>query len=128
MSWITICGEEASELERSLLSRVEQRIASGKFARRDVEYVAKLSRPIFSESATLDEDALEKLRSLCKLWDVDIRPSTISSHRKFVGPVIVKCKQLLFPLLRVLMKDFISQQREFNATAITLLAKLSARR
>ena len=123
-----MCGEADANLEQRVATQVQNRIAAGQFAARDVEYVSKLSRPIFSGSTQLDDDSLEKLRTLCKLWDVDIRPAAITSHRKFVGPIIVKCKQIFFPLLRVLLKDFIAQQREFNATAITLLAKLSGQR
>ena len=128
MGWIMVCGEADANLEQRVASQVQGRIAAGQFAARDVEYVAGLTRPVFSGRADLDDDSLEKLRTLCKMWDVDIRPATITSHRKLRGPLIVKCKQVFFPLLRVLLKDFIAQQREFNATAITLLAKVSAQR
>ena len=128
MGWIMVCGEADANLEQRVASQVQGRIAAGQFAARDVEYVAGLTRPVFSGRADLDDDSLEKLRTLCKMWDVDIRPAAITSHRKFLGPLIVKCKQVFFPLLRVLLKDFIAQQREFNATAITLLAKVSAQR
>ena len=75
----------------------------------------------------VSNDQLEKLRRLCQVWDVDIRPGEITSHRPIIGRVIVAGKKLLFPVIRALLKNYLSQQREFNAAAISLLADLCSR-
>lgn len=125
MSWITITSEQDATLEATITARVQAKINAARFSARDVEYVSKLKRPLLDRTLNLPDTRLEKLRRLCQLWDLEIRPAKITSHRKFVGPLIVGFKKLLFPVLKVLLKDLVIQQREFNASAISLMAELS---
>lgn len=67
---------------------------------------------------------LEALRRLCQIWDVDLKQPAITSHRKFIGPIIVAAKRIVFPILRTFMRDTLRQQRDFNAQAIALLMQL----
>ncbi len=125
MAWLSICSSESPALEGTLRDAVCAKIARGVFEERDVEYLAKLSRPVVDGALELTDARLEKLRRLCQTWEVGIKQANITSHRKIVGPFIVGVKRALFPILRILLKDFIKQQRDFNAAAITLLADLS---
>lgn len=124
-NWLTVCGERAPELEARLLERVEGRIASGEYSWHDAAYISKMHLQASGGRLQVTDKTLEKLRRLCQLWDVEIRTKEISSHRKFVGPVIVAAKRALYPVLRIFLKDFIRQQRSFNAQVISLLTDLA---
>ena len=123
-TWLSVAGEAAPDIARELSEAVEQKIAQGKYRREDVEYIGRIKRQLVDGTLDVSESKLEKLRRLCQLWEVDIKPSEISSHRPFIGPVIVAFKKLLFPILRVLLKDTLRQQRDFNSAAISLLTEL----
>ena len=125
MSWLSVCASEAPELEHKLAESVRLKVQAGKFEQRDIEYLARLKRPLVDGTLAISDQRLEMLRRLCQLWEVDIKQGKITSHRKIVGPLIVAFKRALFPLLRVLLRDFIKQQRDFNSAAISLLADLS---
>lgn len=130
-SWLKICGAEDKAIENRIAQACADKISQGLYDENRVRYVEKLSFAYGSsafdvKSFKVADAQLEKLRRLCQLWDVDIRVGGISSHRKFIGPFIVAFKKVLFPLIKVLLKDFIEQQREFNATCIALLSELSA--
>ncbi len=125
MSWVSVSAESCSALSSLIEGRVESRIKAGEFLQKDIDYIANLKRPALDGAVGLSDVRLEKLRRLCQLWDIDIRPMQITSHRKIIGPVIVAIKRLTFPIIKMLLKDFIRQQRDFNASAILLLAELS---
>jgi hypothetical protein len=123
--WIVAAGRGDSGLEEYVHARVQERIAAGKYSAGDIAYIAKMSARVTADKLDVSYQTLEKLRRLCQLWDVDLRPGGISSHRKILGPAIVAAKRLFYPVLRVFMKDFIRQQRSFNAAVISVLAELS---
>lgn len=122
--WIRICGNEEDELARELGARLERRIAAGQVNPDEIRRVEKLTF-LPSSRLELSSQALDKLRRLCQLWDVDLRCQTIRSHRPLIGPVIVAVKKLFYPVLRVFLKDTLRQQSDFNAAAVSLLADLA---
>jgi len=124
-SWLTVNGEDANALALKLQSEVEAKISSGKYTARDVSYLKTLNRPVLSEKLNVSEERLEKLRALCQAWDIEIRASSISSHRPIIGPLIVLVKKTLQPLLKILLRDTINQQRNFNAAVITAVVDLT---
>ncbi len=124
VKWLTVCGHEETQLAREIGDAVKAKIAAGAISEPKMRYVEKVSLALVSGTLNASEKDLEKLRRLCQLWDVDIRVGNISSHRKFIGPIIVAIKRVLFPLVKVLLKDFLEQQREFNAVTIGLLASV----
>jgi hypothetical protein len=127
--WLVVSGHESAALEKELAELHEKRLNETELKAADVHYVSRLSCGFIDKSAfSISDDRLEKLRMLCRLWDVDIRAAQITSHRRFIGPVIVKAKKLFYPLLAALLKDVLHQQRLFNATAIELLAEVSAQK
>lgn len=124
-NWITIGGNAQSQLQQRVEQQFSSRLSAGKFTSRDVDYIRTLKRPLLDSTASLSPSKLEKLRRLCQLWDIEFRAVKITSHRRVIGPLVVGVKRLYLPLLRVLLKDLIRQQRDFNAAAISLLAELS---
>jgi len=124
--WIKVCGEPATELAERVAAQVNARIASGEFARRDIEYVSTLDRRLFSGNVQMSEENFDRLRNLCRLWDIDIKVGEIRSHRPVIGPIIVAVKKVLLPILRMLLKDTIRQQRTFNGLVVETVAQIAA--
>ena len=126
---LLVCGKPALELELQLAARVRGRLAAGEFTEQDMRIVADLNKRNDDLRLTLSDIKLERIRRLCQLWDIELRsPNQITSHRKFVGPFIVAAKKLVYPILRVLLKDLIRQQRDFNGSVISYLAESEAER
>jgi len=126
--WLQVMGEKDTELRQRAEDGVAQKLAASIYTPDEMERIRRLDASLVDEEIGLDEVALGKLRRLCQIWDVDIRVTHISSHRPIIGPVIVFCKRLFLPILRFLLKDSLRQQRDFNATAISLLADIASKR
>jgi hypothetical protein len=124
-SWLNIRGKDAPDIAEALEQSVNAKVAAGKFRREDIEYIARIDRQLVKGTLDVSDSRLEKLRRLCQLWEVDLKAGEITSHRRIIGPFIVAFKKLLLPMVRVLFKDTLRQQRDFNAATISLLTELS---
>ncbi len=133
MSWIVLLGNEGHALEQDLKRRLDDRIAGklaaptvqGKPTAEEVRYVTELELKIPAAGNHLNEQDHALLRALCRLSNVELLPFSISSHRRFVGPIIIKVKRLIFRFLQVLLRDVLRQQREFNMRAVEMISVLS---
>jgi len=123
--WLVVCGKADLELARALTTRVKQRVQSGSFSWEDVRNIAAIPARLVSGDIHISTKRLELLRRMCQSWDIELRPREISSHRPFIGPLIVACKRVLLRMVQVLFKDLLQQQRDFNALAVTVLAGLA---
>src|SRR5438105_4858716 len=99
-NWLKVCGEENSALQDELSTAVSSRISGGEYKAADVEHIDSLPLRLLQKSADFDDQRLERLRALCKLWDIELKPGAITSHRAVIGPIIVGVKRLFFPVLR----------------------------
>lgn len=124
-TWLKFAGEDNLELEKTLTERVKARIAKGDYSENDCKVIQQMRMSVVHGELPIDDYALEKLRHMCQLWDVDLRPRAITSHRKFIGPIIVASKKIFFPIIKIFLKDFIRQQRDFNAATIRMMGALS---
>lgn len=120
-------GKQSAELQEEVKSLVSQRISSGKYRREDVEYVKSLDLFPVKDASNLDSEMLERLRRISEVWEVKLGHDPITSHRPIVGPVIVALKRMIFPLVSLVLKKPLEQQRRFNAEVVSLLAKLASR-
>ena len=123
--WLHVPGTDSEALAAHLSERVSERTKRKEYLPEEVEYVKRRTLSPASATLRISPERLEKLRTLCQLWDVDIRMLSITSHRKVVGPVIVALKKVLYRFLKVLLKDTLRQQRSFNSEAVSLLVDLS---
>jgi hypothetical protein len=124
-AWIKVAGDENQALEEKLSALKEQRIQEKKYSENDCAVISEMEMSVIKGNLDVDALILERLRHMASLWDVDFRAQNITSHRKFAGPIIVAFKKALFPLIRFVLKDFIRQQRDFNASTIRLVGLLS---
>ena len=113
-------------LENELSENSSASLKKHNFSAISLSYLKKLDRSISlsGQYSAQNEVLIEKLRTLCKFWDVDPTVGQISSHRKYIGPLIVKAKMALFSVLRVLLKPSYEKQRNFNAQVIELLTEI----
>ncbi len=125
---ISICGEDSPDMAEMVSILADRRMKEKDFNEGDVDYIRKLKLKLLDGGLDIEEKDLEKLRTLCKLWDVELKPSIITSHRPLIGHLIVTLKKLIFPVIRVLLKDSFKQQRDFNAAAVSMLAELLNRK
>ena len=74
-------------------------------------------------------ELIDKFRIACSRWDVHLKPpSSITSHRPLIGPIIVMVKKAIYPILRNLLKDFTREQREFNAASLAIMAEMTQKK
>lgn len=120
-----VSSDELDKLLEQIDQQVTGRIASKDYSEDDLYYVKKVDLRLSKGSLDISDKELERLRLLCSLWDVDLRPAQITSHRPVIGPLIVAAKRIMFPILKVFLKDLIRQQKDFNAATIMLLSDLA---
>lgn len=120
-SWLRIAGAVDSDRAKNIFGQVEAKVAAGEFSWDEVAYVSKVTMSASAGALHLNEEQLEKIRRACQLWDVDIRLKEITSHRPVIGPIIVQLKRLIYPILQAFLKDFVRQQRSFNAAVLAML-------
>lgn len=121
---ITVCGEDNKSLADLIATRAESRMAEKGYTEKDIEYIRKYKQELIETDLLVEDKDLERLRSLCKLWDVELKSAEITSHRPIIGQFIVAMKKLVFPVLKVFLKDSFKQQRDFNAQAISMMAEI----
>lgn len=93
----------------------------------EVETVSNLARPLFPPGFLLPESARESMQLLCRLSQTQLRPaSAITSHRRFLGPVIVFVKRLSWPLIQIHLKETFSSFHDLHCQMVDLTAKLLA--
>jgi hypothetical protein len=126
--WITIGGEARNDVAHATHQRVSACVAAKSFTWDEVGYVSAVSMRATRGDLQVSEEQLEKIRRACQVWDVDLRMKDVTSHRRFVGPFIVAAKKVIYPVLQAFMKDFIRQQRAFNAATLALIIDLYAQR
>lgn len=126
--WLHIAGEPQPGLEAELQVLVKGRIARHEFRQDAVEYISKVDFSLVQGRLLANEQEMAIIRRLCQSWDVELRPFQITSHRPVLGKFIVALKKLAYPILRVFLKDFIKQQRDFNAASLALLGRVISQR
>jgi hypothetical protein len=113
-------GEEMEEQIKAEIARLKEYFRERKDAAASLEELA--GHPIrhhfpidlwqLSDSE-LDGEMGKRLSFLND--DIDCRPTpAITSHRRFIGPLIVACKKLIFLLLRPYTNTLFDRQNRFN--------------
>lgn len=123
-SWVTVCGVSDPELARSLNDKVAALREAGKFSEADQLHIKGLSFSVTRDGFTASPERVEILRRLCQVYSTDVRPQAPTSHRKIIGPFIVFGKKMLQPIVNAVLGPALRNQREFNASVISLLTDL----
>lgn len=122
--WIRVGGTPCPELSDLLESKVASLRQREDFPANHEEDVRNLLLSTATGEFVTSPDRLARLRRLCQIYGVRIRPETITSHRRIIGPVIVAFKKVLFRIVEGLLGKTIKHQRDFNAEVVALLTDL----
>lgn len=106
--------------EDALLRRLAN---SEEYTVNEIEMVSARSERLFPHDFELSEELTEDFRVLAKHTRVELTPRNLSSHRKYIGPVIVASKRILFKLLSAILKDTLGAQEIYNRHMLKVLAK-----
>jgi hypothetical protein len=128
MSWFSILGRDDSQLAEVIEQRVRRRIDSGAYSQKDRVYMEHHRLPLLEGYLEAELEVLEGLRQMAQASDVRLIPPTISSHRPYIGPVIVGIKKALFRVLEVLLREQLRRQRDFNARTLETIIKMQQTR
>ncbi len=116
-----------STLEQRAITQLESRLASNRhYTSSEVVEIEELDRRLIPTDIDIDEGTTKKLRALCKLSQCELKPAReITSHRPFIGPIIVAIKKLSWPLIKIHLKEAFAGQQEFNSWAVYSIAENS---
>jgi len=128
MSWISTLGRDDRQLTEVIEGRVRSRILSGAYQEKDVLYMDLHRLPLLDGNLEAELEVLEGLRQMAQASDVRLTPPVISSHRPYIGPLIVGAKKILFRILDVLLREQLRRQRDFNARTLETLIKMQQSR
>lgn len=122
--WIQVGGVPSPEVSALLEAKVALLRGQAGFVPHHEEDVGKLTLSTARGEFVTSPDRLDRLRRLCQIYGVRIRPEAITSHRKVIGPIIVAVKKVLFRIVEGLLGKTIKHQRDFNAEVVALLTDL----
>ena len=112
----------SSRATHSLKSRLD---TDACFDQAEIRHVEDLSKTLFPPNFVISEEHRERFRTLCAFSQTRLRPAReITSHRRFIGPVIVLVKRLSWPFIELHLRDTFRSLAEFNARSVEQLAAL----
>jgi hypothetical protein len=123
-SWIYQSRVVNTTLAELLEARVNEQRLAGLYTERDEQHVKGIALATSKRDFVTSPERLERLRRLCQIYSINLRPEEITSHRKVIGPVIVAVKKALFRMLEGLLGKTIKHQRDFNSEVVALLTDL----
>ena len=120
-----VSGDLRLDLETKVKSALRARLdAHESYSRDEVEKVGKRNFRLLPEGYRISEDEEETLRALASRYRVSIRPAhAIRSHRKFIGPVIVHAKKLIWRVLDFFIKGTLEHMEDFQRVLIRSQAR-----
>ena len=105
------------DFEQSLRARLLQRLEQDpEYSSDEIARVSDCSPKICDREFALKKDEYERLRVLCILSQCTMSDSSkINSHRKFIGPIIVKAKRILWKIISSQLENTFSGIQEFSS-------------
>lgn len=106
-------------IQERISKRIEKKCYSGK----DINNISVIPLRLMLITKKINHELkLNAIRELCQQWQINPVFSSITSHRKVVGPVIVKAKKIIFPIINYFTKPVFNRQKDFNAAVISAIA------
>lgn len=99
-------------------------VGNAEYTADEVEKVSHLTKKLFRGDTPMPIEVEEQFRRLCRFTEMGLPVQfSISSHRKFVGPVIVFMKRCLLALLRPVLADTMTSIRSFCELSVMEMAQ-----
>lgn len=104
------------------VKRIMKKLRENIKKRRERENVVDL-KYVEEKMAGHPRDYEQHLHLLHNLWDIENRNYQISSHRKIIGPFLVKGRELVHGEVKRYVDPIVYKQKQFNAWTVRLLNK-----
>ena len=116
---------EAESLAQVAAENLSARLArSPAYNLEEILEIEQLDKRLFPATFEISYESRETLRVLCSYSRCELRPaSSIRSHRKFIGPVIVFLKKLSWPLMRFHLKETFESMQLFHSWVVYSYAR-----
>lgn len=121
---ITFLGKKDNEFENKINEKVDYLFKNKRIFKDEAESIDNLELLMLKEGVNISQEELKYIQRLCQTYNNDIRISSITSHRKYVGRFIVLAKKIILKVVSFSLKNYIKQQEEFNANTIKSLISL----
>ena len=120
---------ESHQLVDRAKNQLAERLSTSKnYSSEEVKKVTELSPRLFPKGYDLSESETEQLRALCMLSKCALQDSSkITSHRKFLGPLIVAGKRLVWRILSHQLNETFDGLKEFHSWSVYNQARLMGR-
>lgn len=107
--------------EEKLIARLHARM-DNTYTQDEIESVVNYDSRIFKKELNLTQKDVDLLKHLINISQVKISvPKSIVSHRKYLGPVIVFFKKIVYRLVGYCISPTLKIQSDFNTTLIAYL-------
>ncbi len=115
---------ENAELERRIRDNLAKRLASSTdYTANEIADLEQVAPTLFPPDFCLEKETGGIIRHLAIHSQQRLKPSArITSHRRFIGPLIVKFKRLFWPLLNLHLRDQFVAMEEFSCGAVAAIA------
>lgn len=119
-------GDARSLDDRVRAALSERRRTIRDYPAEEIVSISQLDRRLFPDGFEISDDVSTRFRALAALSRCELRPPReIRSHRRFIGPLIVRAKRLLYPLVALQFKESFKALQELNSWSIANQAALT---
>ncbi len=114
------------DLNSQLVTKLKNRLKEDKnYLEEEILKVSKLQHRLFPEGFELSTKDATAVRSLCTLSQTDLKPvRAISSHRKYIGPLIVALKKATWPMIKFHLTNSFKGISQFNSWAVFSISNI----
>jgi len=120
MDTFTIHAENinVADIMQEIQRRVLEKKQAGVYTDGELQRIAELKANLSPQKDERYSEMSLHLRRLHHNWDAAASGAIISSHRKFVGPMLVFIKRVGFKIFRFIGSGFFTRQTEYNAAGV----------
>ncbi len=104
------------DLEEAIERKLARRLSDSlEYSFEEINRIRELDVRLFPPELELSEEQTNAFRAMASLSQCALKPSSVRSHRKFIGPVIVALKRITWQLVKVhLLSAFDALQELFS--------------
>jgi len=105
----------SQEVSKAVKNSLKERFASSSdYNPEEVKTVSESKHSFFPEGFEIEREFSDEIRALCSASQFQKRKIKISSHRKYIGPVIVFVKKIIWKFLDSQLSSKFKEIEKFN--------------
>lgn len=125
---ILSCGNrDAKSISSKILERINFELKNDQlFNEGEIDHIETIDLRLINKNSNISVKETDRLRTLAKLSNLQLKPAAhITSHRKYLGKLIVWLKRGSWPFINIHLKQQFTEIQEFAAETVKLLAAQS---